>query len=111
MKDKAFEEQLRNGLAKGMAMERLERLSIIAVDDDNSNACIHYLMFHSLSNQGLVKFTNSLFFYLKLKRAMKGISDDPTMTVFVNYGSQINQYGKRGMVPQFKFDGSRFLPL
>lgn len=108
-----FDEQLRNGLEKGKTMERLENLSIIAVDADNNNVCIHYLMFHSFSSRGLVKFVNGLFFYLKLKRAMNQLPSvpEPVMTVFVNYGSAPNRYGKTGMIPQFRFNGSDFLTI
>lgn len=101
---KSIQEQIEIALKKNMAMDWFEKHSIIAVDAENKNACIHYLLYHSFNNKGLVKFINALLFYMDLKRGYLQLSKTDEMKIYINYGREPNEYRKVGMLPLCRFN-------
>lgn len=102
---------INNAIKKVSKMEWLESRSIISVDAEHCNACIHELLYKSLSNKGIVKFVNALYFYFKLKRAAQcgsGYDNKELLNIYLKHEPG---NGRRRITPVFRFDGNRFLAL
>ena len=100
--------EMQLAIDKVKKMEWLEGRSIISVDAEHGNACIHELMYNSLSNKGLVKLANSMYFLFKVRRALKlseKYEEPATLTFFVK-----REKPGRRMVFLFRFDGEHFMP-
>ena len=99
--------EMQLAIDKVKKMEWLEGRSIISVDAEHGNACIHELMYNSLSNKGLVKLANSMYFLFKVRRALKlseKYEEPATLTFFVKH----DKPGKK-VERLFRFDGEKFL--
>lgn len=88
-------------------MEWLEGRSIISVDAEHGNACIHEFLYKSLSTKGVVRLANSMYFLFKIRRAMKfgeKYETPATLTFFVK-----NEKPGKKVERIFRFDGEKFL--
>ncbi|MBQ7349734.1 MAG: hypothetical protein IJW56_02485 [Bacteroides sp.] len=70
---------------------------IISHGSAMDNISIHFLLWHSLSEIGRVKFVGGIHFYLKVKAAQVGKKEPDKIRVMVDYGEEMNEYGKIGV--------------
>lgn len=99
--------EIQLAMDKVKRMEWLEERSIISVDAEHGNACIHELMYNSLSNKGVVKLVNSMYLLYKIRRALKFAEKyeaPAVLTFFVKH----DKPGKK-VERLFRFDGEKFL--
>lgn len=102
---KELRKQFKAGAHKAVELDKWEREGLIKVDPEKVRVIVHHLIWHLWSNKGLIKFCQSLFFFINVKRATSGLPklSEEVMTVYVDYTDEPNDYGKQGLVPMVKF--------
>ena len=57
-----------------------------------------YLLWHSLNDSGKVKFVKGLFFHLQAKAAFDGQAKPEKLRIMIDYGEELNEYGRLGVM-------------
>lgn len=104
--DKKLAKELKTAISNVHGMQYLEDKGIVTFKPETRFVEVNYLLWHSYSQKGLVKFCHSLYFNMELKQAALGIAliEGEPITIWVNYGSIPNEYGRIGHVKMCKYN-------
>ena len=95
---KLEKEELKKAIDKYEAVEWFIQKGIVTLGTSRDNVCIHYLLWHSFSDVGRTKFIQGLYFHVKAKAAFEGLKEPKHLRVMINYGEELNEYGRLGYV-------------
>lgn len=106
VKKKKFKKQFKAAISKYRVLEDYEKRGVVRMMEENQSVIVHYLIWHIWSNKGLVKFCQSLFFYMnmKLARREKPRIEKGFLTIWVDYGNEPNDYDRIGMIEMVRFN-------
>lgn len=106
--DKELAKELRNAVNNLSGMNWFVDKGIVCFDVENKYVEVNYLLWHTFSTKGLAKFCHSLYFNMRIKQAASGAVDidaEPLL-ICVNYGTEPNEYGKKGIVRMCRYNST-----
>jgi len=101
-----FRDHMTAAVSKIRRFKAWEEKELILMAEQNRSVIVNYLIWHTWSRVGLVKFCNSLHFYMRMKLAQKSErgSEDDLLTIWVDYGEDPNDYDKMGLIEMVRFN-------
>lgn len=104
--DNKLAKELKDAVSNIHGMNYLVDKGIVMFKPETRYVEVHYLLWHSYSKTGLVKFCHSLYFNMQMKRIaskLVAVPEEP-ITIWVNYGSVPNEYGKIGVIKMCRYN-------
>ena len=98
--------ELKDAVSNIHGMNYLIDKGIVMFKPETRYLEVHYLLWHTFSKQGLVKFCHSLYFNMEMKlvASKQPLMQGEPITIWVNYGSVPNEYRKVGHVKMCKYN-------
>lgn len=104
--ERQFAEEVRKAVRNVNGMAFFEKKGIVLFRPEERSAEVNYLLWHSFSRKGIVKFCHSLHFNLRMKLAAAGrkFTMAEPLLITVNYGQTENGYDRKGIVPMCRYN-------
>lgn len=98
--DEKLAKELQDAVKNLSGMAYFEEKGLVVFDPKKMSVEVNYLLWHSFSTKGLVKFCHSLYFNMQVKVAAtkEVVIEAEPIIISVNYGIIPNEYGKMGVV-------------
>lgn len=98
--------ELKDAVSNIHGMNYLIDKGIVMFKPETRCVEVHYLLWHTFSKQGLVKFCHSLYFNMEMKlvASKQPLIQSEPITIWVDYGSVPNEYRKVGHVKMCKYN-------